>query len=53
MSLFQTIATQTDPYAEQGPEDLYAINQAAGQGPHKASPLPDGHPEPGAAPAGP
>lgn len=38
MSLFQTIATQTDPYAEQGPEDLYAINQAAGQGPHKASP---------------
>ena len=36
--LFQTIANQTDPYTKQGPEDLYAVNQSAGQGPHKASP---------------
>lgn len=36
--LFQTIANQTDPYTQQGPEDLYAVNQSAGQGPHKASP---------------
>ena len=33
--LFQTIANQTDPYTDQGPEDLYAVNQSAGQGPHK------------------
>ncbi len=37
-TLFQTIANQTDPYEEQGPEDLYAINEAAGKGPHRASP---------------
>lgn len=37
-TLFQTIANQTDPYQEQGPEDLYAVNKAAGKGPHKASP---------------
>lgn len=36
--LFQTIANQTDPYTKQGPEDLYAVNQSADQGPHKASP---------------
>ena len=38
LQLFQTIANQTDPYTEQGPEDLYAVNQSAGKGPHKASP---------------
>ncbi len=38
MALFQTIANQTDPYTPQGPDDLYAINQDAGKGPHKASP---------------
>ena len=37
-TLFQTIANQTDTYQAQGPEDLYAINEAAGKGPHKASP---------------
>lgn len=37
-ALFQTIANQTDPYTAQGPEDLYAINEAAGKGPHKAAP---------------
>ena len=37
-TLFQTIANETDPYTAQGPQDLYAINQAAGKGPQKASP---------------
>lgn len=38
LSLFQTIANQTDPYTKQGKDDLYAVNQSAGKGPHKASP---------------
>lgn len=38
LQLFQTIANQTDPYTAQGPEDLYAVNQSDGKGPHKASP---------------
>lgn len=38
LALFQTIANQTDPYTAQGPEDLYALNEAAGKGPHKVSP---------------